>query len=167
MDWYLAQLNIGRIAAPLESPAMAAFVDNLDLVNGAGEAAPGFVWRLTDEAGAATSYSVFGDATLIPNLTVWTDLARLRAFVYDQLHASFLRRRREWFVPEEEAVTVCWHVPAGHRPDLAEAEQRLVHLRQHGPTGYAFRLSDAELAATVRGDLQSGGRPQPSSGSAA
>lgn len=39
-----------------------------------------------------------------------------------------------------EAVTALWWVPAGHRPTVAEAEERLLHLRAHGPTEYAFTL---------------------------
>ncbi len=35
-------------------------------------------------------------------------------------------------------MTALWWVPAGHRPDVAEAEARLLHLRTHGPTPYAF-----------------------------
>jgi len=31
-------------------------------------------------------------------------------------------------------------VPAGHRPTVAEAEERVLHLRAHGPTPYAFTL---------------------------
>jgi hypothetical protein len=33
-----------------------------------------------------------------------------------------------------------WWVPAGHRPTVAEAESRLLHLRTNGPTPYAFTL---------------------------
>jgi hypothetical protein len=31
-----------------------------------------------------------------------------------------------------------WWVPTGHIPDVAEAEERLVSLREHGPTERAF-----------------------------
>ncbi|CAL9291542.1 hypothetical protein SUDANB66_01920 [Streptomyces sp. SudanB66_2053] len=37
-------------------------------------------------------------------------------------------------------MTALWWVPAGHRPDVAEAEARLVRLRTLGPTPYAFTL---------------------------
>jgi hypothetical protein len=36
------------------------------------------------------------------------------------------------------AYTVLWWVPAGHRPSIAEAEDRLVDLRENGPTARAF-----------------------------
>lgn len=37
-------------------------------------------------------------------------------------------------------MTTLWWVPAGHRPSVAEAESRLLHLRGHGPTPYALTL---------------------------
>ncbi|CAM5680203.1 hypothetical protein SAURM35S_00601 [Streptomyces aurantiogriseus] len=37
-------------------------------------------------------------------------------------------------------MTALWWIPAGHRPTVAEAEARLLHLRAHGPTPYAFTL---------------------------
>jgi hypothetical protein len=51
-----------------------------------------------------------------------------------------MRRRREWFQLMREAYTTCWWVPAGHRPSTGEAEQRIRHLREHGPTPHAFTL---------------------------
>jgi hypothetical protein len=33
---------------------------------------------------------------------------------------------------------VLWWVPAGHEPTVEEAEARLDHLREHGPTPEAF-----------------------------
>ena len=36
---------------------MEHFTNNLALVNGMAERAPGFVWRYIDESGSATSYT--------------------------------------------------------------------------------------------------------------
>jgi hypothetical protein len=33
-------------------------------------------------------------------------------------------------------------VPAGHVPPVAEAEERLAHLREHGPTPFAFTFTE-------------------------
>lgn len=41
------------------------------------------------------------------------------------------------------AYTACWWVPAGQRPTTDEAEQRLCHLRIHGPTPHAFTLCNS------------------------
>ena len=59
MDYLLAQVNIGRIREPLDSPLLADFVAGLDSVNAAADAAPGFIWRLQTEDGNATSVQAF------------------------------------------------------------------------------------------------------------
>jgi len=147
-DFHLAQLNIGRLAAPLDSAQLADFVSGLDPVNARAEAAPGFVWRLKDEnSDNATSFAIYDDPTLIVNLSVWTDHQSLWDFVYDDAHRSFLRRRREFFQRMTESYTVLWWIPAGHVPPLAEARERLDHLREHGPTGHAFGLKDSHFTA--------------------
>ncbi|MBC9725295.1 DUF3291 domain-containing protein [Streptomyces sp. TRM68367] len=136
----LAQVNIARLKAPLDSPQLKDFVDNLDPVNADADAADGFVWRLKEDSGNATDVPVLGDDWLIVNLTVWRDTDALTAYMYQGRHREMLARRREWFEKLQEAVTALWWVPAGHRPTVAEAEARLLHLRAHGPTPYAFTL---------------------------
>ena len=73
-------------------------------------------------------------------MSTWRDTNALTAFMYQGQHREMLARRREWFERLEEAYTALWWVPAGHRPTVAEAEERLLHLRAHGPTEYAFTL---------------------------
>jgi hypothetical protein len=51
-----------------------------------------------------------------------------------------MRQRRRFFQLMREAYTTCWWVPAGHRPTPAEAEDRIRHLRAHGPAPWAFTL---------------------------
>ncbi len=53
---YLAQLNIAKAKAPMEDPLLKEFVDNLEPINQLAEQSPGFIWRLQDESGAATSF---------------------------------------------------------------------------------------------------------------
>ncbi|MFD5635203.1 DUF3291 domain-containing protein [Streptomyces sp. NPDC127077] len=136
----LAQVNIARLKAPLDSPQLKDFVDALDPVNAVADAADGFVWRLQSDSGNATDVPVLGDHWLIINLTVWQDIDALTAFMYRGRHRELLARRRDWFERMEEAMTTLWWVPAGHRPTVAEAESRLLHLREHGPTPHAFSL---------------------------
>ncbi|MBX9394154.1 DUF3291 domain-containing protein [Streptomyces sp. TRM72054] len=136
----LAQVNIARLKAPLDSPQLKDFVDNLDPVNADADAADGFVWRLQSDSGNATDVPFFGDDWLIVNMTVWRDANALTAYMYQGRHREMLARRREWFERLQEAVTALWWVPAGHRPTVAEAEARLLHLRTNGPTPYAFTL---------------------------
>ncbi|MBW8740543.1 MAG: DUF3291 domain-containing protein [Streptomyces turgidiscabies] len=125
----LAQVNIGRLKAPLDSEQLKPFADASD----------GFVWRLQDDTGDATDLRAFDEWTLV-NMSVWRDTDALTAFMYQGRHRELLARRREFFERLEEAVTTLWWVPAGHRPTVEEAETRLLHLRAHGPTEYAFTL---------------------------
>ncbi|WP_031224861.1 DUF3291 domain-containing protein [Streptomyces roseochromogenus] len=136
----LAEVNIARLKFPLDSPQLKDFVDALDPVNATADAADGFVWRLRSDTGNATDIPVFGDEWLIINMSTWRDANALTAFMYQGQHRELLARRRDWFEKLEEAVTTLWWVPAGHRPTVAEAEDRLLHLRAHGATPYAFTL---------------------------
>jgi hypothetical protein len=139
----LAQVNIGRMLASLDSPVMKDFMDNLDAVNAAAEAAEGFVWRLIDEDGDnATGFRFYGDEWLIVNMSVWTDAETFKAYVYGPAHRPFLQRRREWFAHMAEAITALWWTPAGERPTLEEAEKRLTLLREKGPTADAFTMKE-------------------------
>lgn len=137
--WQLAQLNVARLKHPLDHPELASFVDSLAPVNALADAATGFVWRLQEESGDATGIRPWGDDVIV-NLSVWEDVDTLRGYVFGNGHAALLRRRREYFVPMATPSVVVWWVPAGHRPSLEEAAQRLAHLADHGPTAYSFTL---------------------------
>jgi hypothetical protein len=137
--FHLAELNIGRLAAPLDSPELKAFVDNLDRINALAESSPGFVWRLKGDGNNATDIRPYADDPMMAvNLSVWTDLASLGAYVYRSGHVEIMRRRREFFEVPTEAFMALWWVEAGRIPTLDEAIERLEHLRRHGPTPYAF-----------------------------
>lgn len=137
----LAQLNIGVIRAPMDSPVMAEFANNLDRINALAEASPGFVWRLQTEEGNATAIRPFEDENLLVNMSVWRDVESLKAYVYNSAHVGFMRRRREWFELMKEAYLVLWWVPKGHRPDVAEAIAKLEQLKAKGPGPEAFTFS--------------------------
>jgi hypothetical protein len=119
---------------------MAEFMAALDRVNALAEASPGYVWRLQTGDGNATAYRAFDDERTLVNLTVWESVDALTDFVYRGDHPDVMRRRAEWFERMPEAYLVLWWVPAGHRPTIAEAEERLVRLRNHGPTPQAFTM---------------------------
>ncbi len=140
--WELAQLNIALMRAPVDDPLMAAFVARLDEINAIADAAPGFVWRLQDEAGDATSFRPFGDDVLV-NMSVWRDVESLKDYVLRSDHAQVLRQRKAWFERMDQPYTVMWWVPAGHRPTLAEAAERLELLRRDGAGPRAFTFRDA------------------------
>jgi len=135
----LAQLNIGIIKGPIDSPVMAEFVANLDRINALAERTPGFVWRLQTEEGNATAIRPYPEnANMAVNLSVWKDVDSLRRFVFQSAHVEIMRRRREWFEKMDEAFLVLWWVPKGHRPGIEEAKARLEILRRMGPTAEAF-----------------------------
>jgi hypothetical protein len=52
-----------------------------------------------------------------------------------------MKRRKEWFEKIKENHMALWYVPEGRMPTVAEAEERLVHLRDHGETPYSFGFS--------------------------
>lgn len=139
MTWHLAQLNIGRLRAPTEDPALAEFMANLDPINALAERTPGFVWRLQTEDGNATAIRPFpGDDLMAINLSVWESMEALADYVYRSAHTAFLRRRGEWFERLGEAYLVLWWIPAGTVPTVDDALARLEHLRRFGPTADAF-----------------------------
>lgn len=140
MTYELAQVNIARLKFPLDSPELKDFVDGLDPVNAVADAADGFIWRLQSETGNATDVSVFGDEWLILNMSVWRDTNALTAFMYQGQHRELLGRRYEWFERVQEVMSTQWWVERGHRPTVQEAEDRLLHVREHGPTPRAFTL---------------------------
>jgi len=138
--FHLAQVNISRLLAPLDSELLRDFVAALDPVNAAGDAAAGFVWRLQTEDGDATAVRIFDDPDIIVNLTVWTDLKSLGDFAFGSGHVEIMRRRRTWFARPTEAMVALWWIPAGTRPTVRDAEERLIALRQNGPTPFAFTM---------------------------
>jgi hypothetical protein len=138
----LAQLNIARMKAPLESPVMADFVANLDRINALAESSSGFLWRLKDDEGDATGLRPLGDDTLV-NLSVWQDVASLSRFVYQTAHVGIMRRRKEWFAGMAQAFVVLWWVGRGHRPGVEQAASRLQLLRERGPSAEAFTFRQA------------------------
>jgi len=134
----LAQLNIARLAAPLESPALADFVANLDRINALAEASAGFVWRFEEPAGRAPQATHAFGGEFIVNLSVWRTIEHLHDYVYRSAHAPIMARRRDWFERMDEAHTVLWWIPDAHRPTPTEAAKRLACLRERGPSAEAF-----------------------------
>ena len=139
---HLAQLNIARLLAPLDSPQLADFVANLDRINALAEASPGFVWRLQTEDGDATSIDYFGNDQIV-NLSVWESMEALHHYVYGTAHTEIMRRRKAWFHKLGEAHMALWWIPAGHVPTVEEAAARLNTLRELGPTAEAFTFKHA------------------------
>ena len=139
----LAQVNIGRLLASVDSPVIADFMAALDPINALADTSPGFIWRLQTTEGNATSLHSFDDELIISNMSVWASIEALRAFTYTSAHTGVMRRRRDWFEAYETAYMALWWVPAGHRPTIEEANERLAALDRDGPTPFAFTFRQA------------------------
>jgi uncharacterized protein DUF3291 len=136
--FHLAQANIGRIRAPLEDPIMEGFRSQLDPINALADSSPGFVWRLQTEDGNAMAIRPFADERMAINMSVWESLHALQQFVYRSAHIGPLRDRKQWFEPIEGPILVLWWIPAGHVTTVGEAQERLQHLKERGPSPHAF-----------------------------
>jgi hypothetical protein len=160
MNWHIAQLNVGRIVAPTDSPQVAEFMAALDRVNALADAAPGFVWRLKSDTGNATDILVSADPQFLVNMSVWETVEALFEYVYRTVHTKFMVRRREWFEPPSQPFLVLWWVPAGHIPTAVEALARLDYLRANGPTPHAFTFRAKYPAPDVAGAAEDM-KPEP------
>jgi hypothetical protein len=142
--FHLVQANIGRFRAPLEDPMMEGFRTQLDPINRLADEAPGFVWRLQTEDGNATAIRPYAaDDLMAINMSVWESLESLQQFVYRSAHVGTMRGRKQWFEPMNGPILVLWWIPAGQIPTVREAQERLRHLEENGPTPHAFTFRTA------------------------
>ncbi len=137
--YHLAQINVGRFIHLRDDPANADFMNALDPVNAQADEAAGFVWRLVGDGNDATDLIPDeSDPQLLVNMSLWTDVESLAAYVYRNAdHLAFMRRRKEWFEKIEVHMALWW-VSAGHIPSVAEGMARVALLRKNGPSAEAF-----------------------------
>jgi hypothetical protein len=138
MTFHLAQCNVVKLRAPLDSPLVADFVAALVPVNALADAAPGLVWRLKTEEGDATSIRVFADDQVLLNMSVWESMEALADYVYRSAHKEVLRQRRRWANRFDGVQSAMWWIRAGTIPEPSEAVARLECLERVGPSEYAF-----------------------------
>ena len=156
---HIAQVNVARALEPLDAPLLRDFVAALAPVNALADAAPGFVWRLQTDDGDATSVRIDPDPRVIVNLSVWTSLEALWAFVYGSAHVGVMQRRRTWFERPVESHLAMWWVPAGATPGVDEAMQRLAAAPAPWPDAEGVRLQASVCAGRRAGG--SGGAAHP------
>ena len=137
---HLAQANIARFKASLDSPIMKEFTDFLEPVNKLAEESKGFVWRLTDTEGRPASYieSPFKDESMAINVSVWENYDALSNFVYSTVHSYFLRNKKKWFDIGGHSQFIMWWIPVGEIPTLDMVKQKLELQEKHGDTPDAF-----------------------------
>ncbi len=146
----LAQFNIGRLAYELDDPRVADFMNGIDILNRIAERSDGFVWKYETEPGGVVEEDLFDDPRIVVNLTVWENEDSLRRYVWNTLHKHFYERRRDWFEPMDQPNFVMWHVPTGHRPDLAEAMRKLSSYRSGADDSVFGWREQREASARVQ-----------------
>ena len=139
--YYLAQVNVGRIRAPLDDPMMADYIALRPIIDALARRSPGFIWRRNGAGSKAKETDLYDDQMIIANISVWATLEDYYNFVYKSQHLEVLNRRSEWFQPFEGPFHAMWWVPQGHLPTAEEARERLEYLRSYGETPYAFSFA--------------------------
>ena len=135
----LAQFNIAEAKLDDDSPEMQEFFSNVERINAAADRHPGFVWRLTDAYGnASSSIRPFSSEFILVNMSVWKDRESLFDYVYKSEHLEIYKRKKEWFRKMPKMHMVMWYVEEGHIPTLDEGMERLDYLNEHGETPHAF-----------------------------
>lgn len=142
MKFYLAQANIARFKAALDSLVMKEFVDFLEPVNKFAEESDGFIWRLKDEEGRSASYieSPFKDEMMAVNISVWRDIDSFKGFVYGSVHSYFLKNKKKWFDMKGPSQFVLWWIPESELPTLQIAKDKLEELEMYGASASAFSM---------------------------
>ena len=137
----LAQVNIGRLVAPVDDPRIGEFMAQLDEVNALAERSPGFVWRLKSDSGNATDIAYSDDPFVIVNMSVWESIESLKQFTYGSRHLAVFRDRQKWFEKLALPHYCLWWVANGHEPSVAEGRERLEHYQKQGASPQAFWFS--------------------------
>ena len=159
-DWHIAQMNVGNLLYTQDDPRVAGFMSALDEINALADGSPGFVWRLQSDSGNATDIQVSDDPSFIVNMSVWTDVESLFAFVYKTAHRGVMAKRRQWFAPPTDAYQVLWWIEAGRLPTVEEGLERLAYLNEHGPSAHAFGFKQSFPPPDADGDPEDL-RPEP------
>jgi hypothetical protein len=150
IQYHLAQVNIAKAIAPLDSPVMQGFVDQLDHINQLADNSEGFVWRLQTEEGDATALQPFDDPLTIMNLSVWSSLESLKNYAYSGDHLSIMKQKKSWFEKSSEATLALWWLPVGELPTPESARAMLEKLRREGPSQEVFTFAKPFLMPETR-----------------
>ena len=144
----IGQMNFATALAPLDSPVMAEFVENLSKINSLAENSDGFIWRLMDESGNATSIDILTDPKSVLNVSVWRSVEDLYRFAFQSEHHYFMKNRDKWFASNTMRSMALWNIDEGAKmPTPEEAFARLRHLEANGPSDYAFDWAGAKRFA--------------------
>ncbi len=140
-DYHIAQINIAKAKAEMDSEIMTGFVERLDEINQLADQSAGFVWRLQTDDGDSTAIRVFDDSQLIINMSVWESIDSLKDYVYKTAHVELIRDRQAWFNKMLESQIALWWIPAGHIPSIEEGKQKLDELEKKGSNESIFTFA--------------------------
>jgi hypothetical protein len=139
--YHLAQVNVARAKAEMNTETMQGFMDQLDAMNRLADTADGFIWRMVGAGGDYTSIRPFDDPLVIMNVSLWRDVDSLKHYVYKTTHMNTVRARHAWFDKMNEIQLALWWIPAGQLPTAQEARGKLELLRRIGATQEAFTFA--------------------------
>lgn len=151
--YQLIHLNVVRPLGAFSADVEEAryFFEQLPKVFADADSYDGLRWhnhgiRLADESYLDLP-DVFGLKTEWPNnphvmtMAGWESAKALHAFSYRMAsHVEGMRRLRHWVDRSEGATMVMFWAKRGHRVSLEEGWERLVRLREEGPSKEAFNL---------------------------
>lgn len=153
-EYHIAEINIARMIAPIDSDVMSGFTNRIDEINALAESSDGFVWRLSDSVQVDSYDNHFPDDNMIiVTMSVWESLEALHNYVYRSEHGQMFKQRKSWFSKMDSHHMVLWYIPSGEIPTVDEAKAKLAYLDQHGTTPNAFtftkRFSVEEWLTTI------------------
>jgi hypothetical protein len=144
---HLAHSNIAWMHGTLGEPVMLGLASRIEEINRLAEESRGFVWRIPDSETSIPHLEVFradfpgfDPARFFYNMSVWESLEDLREYTFFSAHAEMIYERRQWLDSIVGANVALWWIPEGHRPTVLESAERLRHVRNFGPTPYAFTM---------------------------
>ncbi len=138
MGYLLAQINIAKLLAPIDSPLLEDFVNDLDRINQIAEKSNGFVWRLQDESGNATGINPFDEESSIINISVWESIDELKNFVYNSGHLDVFMKRAKWFKKMKTPHMALWWIKSDELPTALDGKNKLLQLEVNGDTQESF-----------------------------
>ncbi len=175
----VAFMTYGELLDTWDRPSVKGFVERIDGVFGAAEAAPGHLISANRSVNYNDAESIdelnwgewgkyrapkfyqgnlkLTERTNAQTLSLWVDLESVFNFAYSGLHQEALRKRREWFKPPAYPNYVAWWIADEYTPSWDEACTRLEHLHEHGPTPFAFNFKHAFDAEDKPVTIKKGG----------
>lgn len=137
-NYHLAQINGGRLHAPIDDPRIAESAHALGAINAIPDESPGFAWRLQTDKGNTIGIQPTDDPLFLINMSTWETADALFQYVYRSDHVDFMRKRSDWFRGLAEPYMSLWWVRAGEVPTPQESLSCLNRFRRADPSEHPF-----------------------------